>query len=114
MITSRNLVGLSNIGNTCYMNAVVQCVSSIPRLSNFPYVIQETDSRNNPFRSRFILSLSILIRSLQDSSNKYIAPFDLKSCLDIYKPFFKGNDMHDAEEFLDVVLDTYPQSILVS
>ena len=106
MNASRTTVGLKN---TCYINAVLQCVASVPKMSDFPNVFNETDTEDNAFRARFILSLLILIRSLQECKNMYIVPIDLKSSLDSYKPFFVGNDMHDAHEFLDVILDVMPE-----
>ena len=114
MQNSRNIVGQRNIGNTCYINAVLQCIASVPQISLFPNVVNETDTKNNHLRARFILSLSIFIKSIQDSVNAVMVPHDLKACLDDYKPFCKGNNMHDSHEILGVILDVFLDLILVS
>ena len=60
---SRGLVGLANLGNTCYLNSVVQCLVSLPDLREYyvsgNYVPHLLPHGQNPSALSFSLSLSL-------------------------------------------------------
>lgn len=74
---------LRNIGNTCYINAEMQCISTISYFFEFPDKVIETNDKTDYKRANFIVSVSILIKSLKCSKAKYLVPRDLKYALDI-------------------------------
>jgi ubiquitin C-terminal hydrolase len=91
-------VGLANIGNTCFMNATLQCLSSTPILRNF---FTSTDFR----RTRLAGEFAKLLSQMTKSSRAAIKPKKFKKALELHAPMFSGDDHQDAHELLAVLLD---------
>lgn len=110
--------GLTNLGNTCYMNATLQCLRMIPELQNslndFKAGITSIDERGN-----LAASLRNLYQELSNSGSA-VAPFVFLNMLQRTFPEFartnsQGHPMqHDAEEcwsqLISVLKDKIPAS----
>ncbi|GFP98845.1 ubiquitin carboxyl-terminal hydrolase 25 [Phtheirospermum japonicum] len=103
-------LGLRNLGNSCYLNSVLQCLTYTPPLANFclRYLHSSVcDSRavkgkkgECPFcilERRIALSLSS--ESVSD------APLRINSSLRLYAEHFRTGRQEDAHEFLRYVID---------
>ncbi|XP_074311213.1 ubiquitin carboxyl-terminal hydrolase 25 [Silene latifolia] len=103
-------LGLRNLGNTCYLNSVLQCLTYTPPLANFCLGNQHStycDSAANPFRKKqcpFCLLENRIVRSLSIDLT-LDAPAKILSCLEIFSENFKSGRQEDAHEFLRYVID---------
>ena len=86
--------GLRNMGNSCYLSAVMQCLSVVD--SNCSY------SRKN---GRLLQEYGILVRILKDSSHKCVTPSQLKRALGKVDSRFNNQEPQDAHEFLVLMLE---------
>ncbi|CAD5116943.1 DgyrCDS5782 [Dimorphilus gyrociliatus] len=101
---ARGLTGLKNIGNTCYFNAAVQCLSNCEPLKRFFLDCQgfvRTDRK--PYLCKYYHKLMLEMWSKKRSP--YATPNQVVNAIKIVHPMFKGFMQQDAQEFLRCFMD---------
>ncbi|KKY20807.1 putative ubiquitin c-terminal hydrolase [Phaeomoniella chlamydospora] len=106
----RGIVGLSNLGNTCYMNSALQCVRSVEELSQyFLHDVYKKDlNPSNPLAHNGEVARAygnFLLQIYGDSSQSSFAPRHMKQTIGKYGPNFSGYGQQDSQEFLLFLLD---------
>jgi ubiquitin C-terminal hydrolase len=110
-IESGYRTGITNSGNTCYLNSVLQMLASIPQLST--HYLSNTFSNhlqtNSPLGSNGQLSLqySHLLKALLCSSpsSPPIQAHHLKHTLSQIATQFSNQDQQDSQEAMIYLLD---------
>ncbi|XP_024017932.1 ubiquitin carboxyl-terminal hydrolase 25 isoform X2 [Morus notabilis] len=102
-------LGLRNLGNSCYLNSVLQCLTYTPPLANFCLRRQHSSLCDSSDADRkrdcpFCLLEKRIARSLS-SDLQQDAPAKIQSCLRIFSEQFRGGRQEDAHEFLRYVID---------
>ncbi|XP_066566888.1 ubiquitin carboxyl-terminal hydrolase 2a isoform X2 [Amia ocellicauda] len=106
--TAQGLVGLRNLGNTCFMNSILQCLSNTQQLRD--YCIQNSHRRdlhnNTRVHTALMEEFAKLIQTLWSSSgSEAVSPSEFKTQIQKYAPRFVGYNQQDAQEFLRFLLD---------
>ncbi|CAD8195374.1 unnamed protein product [Paramecium octaurelia] len=100
-------VGLKNLGNTCYMNAMLQSLFNVLPFRKFILELELKD--NQSLASNFLLQLQQLFLMLQETNQTYTSPYNLFEALQKFKPsamFIRGiqNDFNELQNsFLDAI-----------
>lgn len=97
--SSDGLVGLRNLGNTCFMNSILQCLSHTKPLT-------EQLLKSQHLKGKLIQAFVDLIKSMwKTSSNEALSPHTFKTQIQRFAPRFMGYSQQDAQEFLRFLLE---------
>ena len=113
------LIGLKNVGATCYMNSVLQCLSKIEPLAKYFKSSKHVNNTITKYKQKnedcLTESFKILIDNLwpdnyhnlsKNSNNCYYAPYDFKNKISKMNPLFQGVQANDAKDLVNFIIMT--------
>ncbi|XP_037296928.1 ubiquitin carboxyl-terminal hydrolase 20 isoform X2 [Manduca sexta] len=103
----RGLVGLQNMGNTCYMNAALQALSNTAPLTSYflecAAAVAVLAADKKPGISR---AYQKLIKEMWSRRSRgYVVPNGILYGIRNVHPMFRGYHQHDTQEFLRCFMD---------
>lgn len=103
--------GLVNLGNTCWMNSIIQCLNA-----TLPFVNYFLDGRwklaVDANKGRLTFAFAQLVNQMKNAGEqKYIVPNHFHDTICHLMPHFEKGKQHDSQEFLGSFLDRVDEDL---
>jgi len=103
------VVGLKNLGNTCFLNSSLQCLSATIPLTDYflGYNYRSEINKENFLGTggKLVVAYAELMKQMWLEASDVVKPIAFKAQLEKFAPQFRGYHQHDSQEFLSFLLD---------
>ena len=110
-----NLVGLMNLGNTCFINSVLQCLLYTSDFSKYfllNHYKKEINTQNNHgYKGEIAESFADLFIKMQSAVTQRVNPIDFLRVFFTKNKSLNVRHQQDAQEFLSILLDSLHEDL---
>ncbi|XP_065083860.1 ubiquitin carboxyl-terminal hydrolase Usp2 isoform X3 [Ochlerotatus camptorhynchus] len=107
------LCGLWNIGNTCFMNSIIQCLSHTRELTSYLRQ-QSTTERGTSKDHKILAEYTKLIKDMWSGTTRSVNPSEMKYAFSSKHRMYSGSAQQDAQEFLRFFIDSLHGALNIS